>query len=923
MSNRRLHRVLRLFGIATLTLWLCLTFSFLPSFQHSIAQANDESRRFVQIGVDAYQNQQFQEAIQHWQAALDAYPEASEPDNRAIVLQNLARAYRQTGQFSDALTYWQQTLELYRHASEAPAKVAQALTEQAQVHLYLGQPLEAIALLCGETHSDICAAGTAVAIAEAIDDRPAQVAALGSLGEAYRALQEFTTALEYSEEKGVVIAQDLGDTQLLASLYSSIGKTYSQSARANYLRANATAQRGAAKSAQDFYDEAWQQDESAQKYLKQSSKLFHETGDYQGEARALLDWFDVLARPGRVAPALEKFQQALSLWETLPNDQVKASIAIRLTKAPRPLVALENGTRRPILEASNESSRSLCQDILISDQSKELLEKSLDLTRLLENKRLESFALGELGHFYECRGEYSAALKYTQEARLAANDALLALDGLHLWHWQAGRIYRQREQLPEAIAAYKQATRLLDTVRSRILATTKTLQFDFRDAVTPVYRELAALEFSQIPPDQPIDQATTLGEAFSNALGNIDDLQLAELQNYFGSDCLVPIAAQRIDQISSANEDNLQTNEAQGADTPEQELSLLGQSTALISTAILPNRTAVTLTLPNRTRYLHWIEEDEDTLRQEIIDLLDVDLKDWDEWDYDPTRSTEMYNRLIHPFDPVLDQAKEVDTLVFAHDGLFRSLPMAALYADGRYLIERYAIANTPSLKLRNLESGNNNSSLNALIIGVTQSNKIGKNEIFPELPSVESEVKSVKAQLGNSLLLLDKELNLEEATLKDRLRTSLQRNTYSVLHVATHGKFEAEAEDSFLVLGEESVITLGELDELIRKVSPNTEPLELIVLSACQTATGDDRAALGLAGVTVRAGAKSALATLWSVGDDTASILVREFYRGLVEDGLPKAKALQEAQKFIIEDNPASRGPARWAPFILIGNWQ
>ena len=912
MSNRCFHRVLRFFCLVALTLALCFALAPLSHRPTFATQASNPTQQ-VQQGVEAYQAGRFLAAIAHWQDALEAYPADSDPDNRAIVLQNLARTYQQTGQFSAALAHWQQALTLYQ-TTNTPEPIAAVLTEQAQVYNALGQPREAIALLCGPVSTGPCRAGTALALAQITGDRRTQVAALGSLGEAHRALQDFDQALDYAENQGLAIAESLADLPLLALLHRSIGITYSQQARAGYLQANATAQRGAPRGAQRLYDVAWQQDQQAQHHLQQSLALFRQTNAVQGETKTLLALFDVLTRPGDTPTAREVVQQAVALWETLPNTQEKVSMALRLTKSPQPLVAEGGATGKPLAEVRSQSSRSLCQDIVIDDQSRRLLEQSIGLAQSLQNKRLEASALGELGHLYECLQDYTPALEYTQQARISANDSFSALDNLHLWQWQAGRIYKELGQLPEAIAAYEQATKTLESVRSKILATTKNLQFDFRDAVTPVYRELADLQLSGIPAAQPIDQATAANQAFSNALGNIDALQLAELQNYFGSDCLVPVASQRLDEGP-----NLATSEGsdEGANTPR---SPLGDSTALINTAILPTKTAVVLTLPNGTRYLHWIPADEPTLRQAILDLLD-DLKDWNELDFNHTRSQQMYDWLIRPFETVLEQALEIDTLVFVQDGLFRNLPMAALYSGSEYLVERYAIATAPFLSLSNL-GPSDASNLKALFIGVTQQASV-KGRPFPALDFVASEAEKVKTQLPNTTVLLDSDLDLTQLPLKEALTVALQSTPYSVLHIATHGKFEAEPENSFLILGEESTITIGELDTLIREISPNTKPLELIVLSACQTATGDDRAALGLAGVTIRAGASSALATLWSVSDATTATLVETFYQGLTQAALPKAKALQQAQKHIIEELGRSHSPGIWAPFIVIGNWQ
>jgi CHAT domain-containing protein len=100
-----------------------------------------------------------------------------------------------------------------------------------------------------------------------------------------------------------------------------------------------------------------------------------------------------------------------------------------------------------------------------------------------------------------------------------------------------------------------------------------------------------------------------------------------------------------------------------------------------------------------------------------------------------------------------------------------------------------------------------------------------------------------------------------------------------------------------------------------------SSRPIELLCLSACETAAGDDKAALGLAGVAVKAGTRSALATLWNVSDQVAPELVREFYENLKNKSISKAQALHEAQVRLLDD-PRYRHPFYWSPFLLVGNW-
>lgn len=96
---------------------------------------------------------------------------------------------------------------------------------------------------------------------------------------------------------------------------------------------------------------------------------------------------------------------------------------------------------------------------------------------------------------------------------------------------------------------------------------------------------------------------------------------------------------------------------------------------------------------------------------------------------------------------------------------------------------------------------------------------------------------------------------------------------------------------------------------------------IELLVLSACQTAAGDERAGLGIAGVAFQAGARSTIASLWNLDDESTSVLMNEFYQELANKKLTKAEALRHAQLALLQ-NPKYKRPMFWAPYILLGNW-
>ena len=141
------------------------------------------------------------------------------------------------------------------------------------------------------------------------------------------------------------------------------------------------------------------------------------------------------------------------------------------------------------------------------------------------------------------------------------------------------------------------------------------------------------------------------------------------------------------------------------------------------------------------------------------------------------------------------------------------------------------------------------------------------------------------------------------------------------MVHLATHGQFSSKLSDTFLLTWDDRLTIEGLRNLLKSRSESSATPIELLVLSACQTAEGDQRATLGLAGLAVRSGARSTLATLWSVNDNSTADLMTEFYRSLTQQNMSKAESLRQAQLKLLK-NPDFQHPFYWSPFILIGNW-
>ncbi len=698
---------------------------------------------------------------------------------------------------------------------------------------------------------------------------------MGSLGDAYRLKGEYNRAINYLEMSWE-IAKKIDNSAYQRSALNSLGNIYSSLALVNYRRATAAEELGDNTKIEPFRQEGLRDDAKALEYFQASMALAEEAKDKSGKLRSLLNAIPIYKRTNALDGAMEAQERGFSLLESLPDSRDKVYGLIDLAN----------------LLSDESTGKTDCGKTPPQSKTKALLEKAITIAQNIQDYRAQSFALGELGHIYECSGNYEIAQDFTQKARWAADQDLLAKDSLYLWEWQAARLLKARGEEEKAIKTYEKAIATLETIRGDILTANRDLQFDFRDTVEPIYRQLVALRLEEDPvlavnsPDKRI-------ENINAALSTADSLKLAELQNYFGNDCILTIVnPEKVDVV--------------GANTP----------TAVFNSIILKNRTAIIASFPNGQKQINWIDFDRESLRETIIKFrIGLERYGFDEFEpYNFQPAQQIYDWLIRPFALDLEEA-QIKTLVFVQDGIFRSVPMAALHDGNQFLIENYAIATTPSISLTDPKVLNRQD-LRALAFGLTKSAKIEGYDTYPALGKVASEISQVTAQLPGSKAFLDEDFT------STRLQQELSANTYPILHIATHGQFGIESKDTFLVTGNNQILRLNELEKIIRTTNQGSQPVKLLALTACQTAIGDDRAILGLAGIALQAGASSALASLWYVDDTTTGNIATQFYAGLRDSQMNKAEALRAAQLAVIQEGGKFIHPGYWASFILIGNW-
>ncbi|UZQ54175.1 CHAT domain-containing protein [Trichothermofontia sichuanensis B231] len=338
-----------------------------------------------------------------------------------------------------------------------------------------------------------------------------------------------------------------------------------------------------------------------------------------------------------------------------------------------------------------------------------------------------------------------------------------------------------------------------------------------------------------------------------------------------------------------------------------QAVTELDPTAAIIYPIVLPDRLAVIAAIPDQPLAYHAIAQPQAqvmaTLRQFRQSLHPV---------YPNAlrlqASQQIYDWLLRPLEPALTQA-QIQTLVFTLDSPLRDLPMAALHDGHHYLIERYGIALAPSLTLLPATPLANLAPVTLLAVGLSEA-----RQGFPALPAVEAELAAITTLLPAHTLV-----NAEFTEIA--LAAALQDWPAPIVHIASHAQVGSSPEATFILTWDDQLRAANFSKFLNANVRRSTT-IELLILSACQTASGEQWAALGLAGLAIRSGVRSVVATLWAVNDRSTADLMACFYRGLVHQQLSRANALRQAQLSLLYGD-AYEHPYYWAPFILAGDWR
>jgi CHAT domain-containing protein len=930
----------------------------------AIAQTSSDlpaAQRLEQLARDHFAARRWNEAATAFQQAAQQYQILGETPRQSICLSNLSLTYQQLGLWAEAEQAIDSSLALVESSaniSNSPARqstLAQALDIRGTLELSQGRTEDAIATWerAAVIHQELGhleqaqesqlnqsralqALGLhnrAIAILQAIlrpsDQSPpllqvsvqlwqkdsaldqlrirlqalpksaVTVAALRSLAESLQVNEDLEQAFVILQH-GLEIAETLSLEDAIAATQLSLGNVTRTQAVASLRlenldveQATAQLQKQLSPIQQELQRQRTQAAQAFEEQVKVALSYYEQAANASSsphiQAQAQLNRLSLLLDQQQWATAEITIPTITSFLNRLPLGRATIDAHISLSQS---LIRLA--------EANTPASSYRQSEYLL--QAAQLLTAARQQAIALGNTQAESYALGSLGSLYLHTQQRSEAEALTQEALVkvsaisttnfphAVNDVDLA----YRWYRQLGQIRDQKGDIEGAIESYETALKILqERLRLDVASSNLNYQLSFgQDAQAPVHRELMDLLLRFERPTQ--QHLQRVREVSSSLLET-------QLTSFLQEPCTIATPEQ-IDTIVQAQ----------------------GQKAALFYPVVLPDRLEVIVKLPDTADLFHYRRS---VPRQQLLETLNgLQIALEEDYTYEAVKrlSQQFYEWFVEPAEAQL-QAKQVDTLVFTLDRQLQTIPMAALYDGEDYLIDRYAISEILGLTLGRSIEPIPQENLKIMAAGlstipVALPQTIRSN--FQPLKNVTQELQEIDALQNEGI----KVITLADANFTSaNFNTRLNEDRFPVVHLATHGQFSVDPQSTFLMTystSDSALINVNEIAGLFRtrgQIRPDS--IKLLVLNACETAAGDNLATLGIAGTAVRAGAESAIASLWTLDDAPSVDFTKYLYQNLQQPDITRAEALRQTQLALKQD-PRYQHPRYWAPYILSGNW-
>ena len=763
-----------------------------------IPHALSSIEQLMQQGKNLYQSGQFALAVQSFQQAVQVYQSQNDTLNQALALNYLSLTEQKLGQWNQASEAITSSLNLLNQSklntSEAKHVLALALNTQGNLQLALGQAENALQSWqkAGKIYTEIgdTAGNTGSLINQATalqslglyrrtmkifeeveknllstPNSLLKAAGLRSLGNALLASGDIEKSQKVLEQS-LAVTQQLRSPQEESATLLSLGNAAFALGNKNIVKDSTNED--------NFFPSPCGQaiaQTNNVNYYKKASEYYHKIANKSSSpitaVQAQLNSLRVLQYLGQqpTSEDLGSIQSALS--NLTPS---RAAVYARVNFAESLVCLTARGAKG---DKSIQNSTSPTPEYIV-----ELLTQAVQQGKDLKDQRAESYSLGYLGQFYEMRKQWLEAQRYTESA-LNLAQIINAPDIAYQWQWQLGRLLLAQKNSERAVDSYSAAVGTLHTLRGDLVALNPDVQFDFRDEVEPVYRQLVELLLQT--PQTSANKAVAKEISQKNlkqAREVIETLQLAELDNYFRDACINVQPTQIDEVVDNAN-----------------------PATAVFYTIILSDRIEVIVKLPQIAELRHYttykakaeVESTLETLREKLEQRFTFRDREM--------LSQEVYNWIVKPAIADLEQSN-VKNLVFVMDGSLRNIPMAALYDGKQYLIEKYSVALSPGLQL--LAPKQKHGRFEALTGGLTES-RLG----FEPLPNVATELKQIESIVPSKQLI-------NQAFTDISIEKQISSASLPVIHLATHGKFSSQVEETY-ILAWNGKINIKELREVLQ----------------------------------------------------------------------------------------------------------
>ncbi|MBD2517935.1 tetratricopeptide repeat protein [Nostoc sp. FACHB-973] len=862
----------------------------LEAFEKALAlyqQAKDrkgEGDTLYSIGLVYYYQEKFAQAIAFYEQALVIRREIGDRSTEGATLSKIGGIYSSLEQYPKALEYFQQALAIIKQIGDDRSGESTILNNIGGIYLNLGQYPKALEYF-----------QQALAIRKQIGDRSGEATSLNNIGLIYQSLGQYPKALEYLQQ-ALAIRKQIGDSYEVGNSLNNIGLIYHSLGE---------------------YPKTWE-------YLQQALAIIKQIGDPYEVGTTLNNIGGIYFSLGQYPKALEYFQQALAIRQ-------------------------QNGDRFGV-----------------------------------------GNSLNNIGGIYLNLGQYPKALEYFQQA-LAINKQIgdRPNEGTNLSN--IGFLLDKQKQPELAIVFLKQSVNVTEKIRQDLRVLPKEQQESYTKTVAFTYRRLADLLLQKdrvLEAQQVLDllKVQELQEYLQNVRGNqqtqqgVDNLlpeqkitdsynqllnqaieigkELTELQK-------IPYAQQTSTQKQRLAELTTQQGQivkmfeefTRRADVvayvqqlrqtaKDQNVSLqrlrniaddlkrLEQNAVLLYPLILEDRLELILATPGSPPIRRTVAVKRQDLNKAIVNFRSA-LQNPNSDAKVPAK--QLYDWLIKPLENDLQKA-DAQTIIYAPDGQLRYIPLAALYDGKQWLVERLRVNNITAASLTDFTT-KPQAHLKVLAGAFTQGRyefQLGNQHFnLTGLSFAAKEVADLETAIPGTTKLLDKDFSTT-ATIP-------QMNQNSVVHFATHAAFvPGLPKDSFILFGNGDRVTLRDIQNTWFLTN-----VDLMVLSGCETGLGgtlgNGEEILGFGYLMQNAGARAAVASLWSVNDGGTQALMDVFYAKLKQGNITKAEALRQAQIALINTSktteskkrgssieiealPSNVGdrlshPYYWAPFILIGN--